>query len=261
MPPVGTAPDAKPSLPQIPSAGDTNAKGEAYKLFNEANAAPIAPANVMPQPAPAFGEQPAPAPIEQAIPKEEAIPADVMPAEPGAIKIPVATTPSPVVETTLTPPADSFTTLPPVADIPGSTSVEAAPDPMTAFAPKPLETTNTPPAPATAPPSPATPPNYPTPNWNAMENSTKAGVAPAIPGSEAPTPVAYDELEQSKLDAEVVGDPEMQKFYEYVADNPDAMIAILQGVMKEDSPEKRSDGLRAIWPTISKWAAKNIIPR
>ncbi|QQS26675.1 hypothetical protein IPM44_03050 [bacterium] len=236
MPPVGTTPDAKPSLPQIPSAGDTNAKGEAYKLFNEANVAPIAPANVMPQPAPAFGEQPAPTPTEQATPKEEAIPTDVMPAEPGAIKVPVATTPSP-------------------------TPVEATPDPMTAFVPKPLETNITPPAPATAPPSPAAPPNYPTPDWNAMESSAKAGAVPTNPNSEAPTPVAYDELEQSKLDAEVVGDPEMQKFYEYVTDDPNAMIAILQGAMKEDSAEKRSEKLRAIWPTISKWAAKNIIPR
>jgi hypothetical protein len=72
---------------------------------------------------------------------------------------------------------------------------------------------------------------------------------------------AGHELEQSKLDAEVVGDPEMQKFYEYVTDDPNAMIAILQGAMKEDSAEKRSEKLRAIWPTISKWAAKNIIPR
>ena len=176
MPPVGTTPDAKPSLPQIPSAGDTNAKGEAYKLFNEANVAPIAPANVMPQPAPAFDEQPMPTPAESVTPKEEAIPADVMPAEPGAIKVPVAATPSPAL-------------------------VEAAPDPMTAFAPRPLETIIAPPAPATAPPSPAAPPNYPTPNWNAMENSTKAGAAPSSP-HESTTPGGYDALSTSNLDRE-----------------------------------------------------------
>lgn len=241
MPPVGTTPDVPvPQGPSQPVSSNSEASKVAGELFKNANAAPIAAANVMPQSAPAFSEQPIPTPAESVIPKEEAIPADVMPSEPGAIKVPIATTPNTVAPT---PVAEFASAPPPVADAP------------TAFAPKPLETAITPPAPATAPP------NYPTPNWNAMENSTKAGAVPAIPGSEAPAPVAYDELEQSKLDAEVADDPEMQKFYEYVVNNPDAMIAILQGAMKEDSAEKRSEKLRAIWPTISKWAAKNIIPR
>lgn len=213
------------TAPQVVTTPMTSAPATASASLDAATAfapKPMETADTPPAPATI-----APTPTEQVTPKEEAIPTDVMPAEPGAIKVPVATTPSP-------------------------TPVEATPDPMTAFAPKPLETNITPPVPATVPPSPAAPPNYPTPNWNAMENSTKAGATPISPHSEAPTPVAYDGLERSKLDAEIAGGPEMQELYEYVgletalSKNPAATLAAAAEMARSND----KTGLKAIAPAL-----------
>ncbi len=170
---------------------------------------------------PAAGDQLAP----QA-PPEEALPTDVMP---GAISVPVVPA---------TPQAGD-----------------------TAFAPKPIETPDPPQAPSVTPEAAQTTSTPPTPNWEAMANSSKAGVEPATPGAESPAVTAYEELSPSKLDTEAAKGSEAQAFYEYMSNDPEAMLAVLQGALREDDAEKRSDKLRAIGPMIKNWIDRNITPR
>lgn len=177
-------------------------------------------------------------PLEQHVPEtganlgaiqEEELPTDVMPPAPGAIKVPVA----------------------PVAPTPV--------DATAAFTPQPIGAVETPPAPAVAP-SPV-PPTYPTPDWEAMAGSTKAGAEPSSPGAESPSASAYEELSPNKLDAETATGTEAQAFYEYMSNDPEAMLAVLQGALREDDAEKRSDKLRAIGPMIKNWIDRNVTPR
>ena len=199
MPPVG-APDTQPApQAQQPLASENSmASRLAATDWHNANQQQFE-SNVPPKDA-------------QTMPAEEAIPADVMPAALGAVKIPVAPAPA---------------------------------DAATAFAPKPPE-------------NPAAPP---TPNWEAMANSSKAGVEPTTPGTESPAATAYEELSPSKLDTEAAEGSEAQAFYEYMSNDPEAMLAVLQGALREDDAEKRSDKLRAIAPMIKGWLDRNITPR
>lgn len=199
MPPVG-APDTQPApQAQQPLASENSMASQvAATDWHNANQQQFE-SNVPPKDA-------------QTMPAEEAIPADVMPAALGAVKIPVAPAPA---------------------------------DAATAFAPNPPE-------------NPAAPP---TPNWEAMANSSKAGIEPTTPGTESPAATAYEELSPSKLDTEAAEGSEAQAFYEYMSNDPEAMLAVLQGALREDDAEKRSDKLRAIAPMIKGWLDRNITPR
>lgn len=171
-------------------------------------------------------DQNVPAAGDQLAPPEEALPTDVMP---GAVSVPVV-------------PATPHT-----GDMP--------------FAPKPIETPDSPVAPTVATGSTQTASTPPTPNWEAMANSSKAGVEPTTPGTESPTTTAYEQLSPSKLDSEAATGSEAQAFYEYMSNDPEAMLAVLQGALREDDAEKRSDKLRAIGPMIKSWIDRNVTPR
>lgn len=202
MPPVG-APDTQvPQGPPPPISVGSEASQHAAQLFEAANQRPL--------------DQNVPAAGDQLAPPEEALPTDVMPPAPGAVKIPVASASTP-------------------------TSVDSASE----FTPQPLD-------------APAAPP---TPNWEAMANSSKAGIEPTTPGTESPAATTYEELSPSKLDTEAAEGSEAQAFYEYMSNDPEAMLAVFQGALREDDAEKRSDKLRAIAPMIKGWLDRNITPR
>jgi len=215
MPPVG-APDTQPApQAQQPLASENSMASQlAATDWHNANQQQFE-SNVPPKDA-------------QTMPAEEAIPADVMPAALGAVKIPVAPAPA---------------------------------DAATAFAPKPIETPDSPVAPTVATGSTQTTSTPPTPNWEAMANSSKAGVEPTTPGAESPTTTAYEQLSPSKLDSEAATGSEAQAFYEYMSNDPEAMLAVLQGALREDDAEKRSVKLRAIGPMIKSWIDRNVTPR
>lgn len=168
-------------------------------------------------------------PLEQHVPaagdnlaaiKEEELPVDVMPPDPEAIKVPVA----PVAPT----PVDASTAFPPQA--------AEAPPPM----------------PAATPPRSMTPPTYPTPDWEAMAGSTKAGAEPSTPGTESPAAAAFSELDQSNLDRDAAVSPEMKAFYDYVAQDPQASLKMLELANDEPDPAKRHKKLGAVIPVVRK---------
>lgn len=201
MPPVGSPDTQAPQGPAMPiSAGETAAKNEAFGHYDAANQQQFE-SNVPPKDA-------------QTMPAEEAIPADVMPPTPGAIKVPVAapTAPAPI-------------------------------DATAAFAPKPLEA---PPSPATAP----TPPTYPTPDWEAMASSTKAGAEPAAPTAESPTAAAYGELDQNNLEKEASGDPHMEALKWFASGDFKQAAAILEIAANEKDPELRKQKIAAAAPVM-----------
>lgn len=198
MPPVG-APDtqAAPQGPAMPiSARETAAKNEAFGHYDAANQPKL--------------EQNVPAASDQLAPAEEAIPADVMPPTPGAIKVPVAapSSPSPV-------------------------------DAATAFAPKPPETATTPPAPATAEPSP-----MPAQNWSdsQMEAAIAQGrtdqyseLTPAALDASAKTPEGQKEIEGLSNGIEKA-----------LGDNPAAALAAAAEMARGND----KDGLKALAPAL-----------
>lgn len=179
-------------------------------------------------------EKPAhvPGATDQLAPAEEQLPADVMPPAPGEVRVPVA----------------------PVA----ATPVDAT----TAFVPQAAETP--PPMQAATPPSSMAPPAYPTPDWEAMAGSTKAGAEPSTPGTESPATAAFGELDQSNLDRDAAVSPEMKAFYDYVAQDPQASLKMLELANDEPDPAKRQKKLGAVIPVVRQVLddlEKNMYPR
>jgi hypothetical protein len=138
---------------------------------------------------------------------------------------------------------------------------ESTPPDFGAFAPKPPENPYAQASSMIATPTERTDQQVtaPEPDWKAMSTSTKAGVLPSAT-QESPAPPAFDALDQGNLDREVADSPEMRAFYEYVAQDPEAMLAVLQGAMREDDTQKRSDKLRAIGPMVKGWIDRNTKP-
>lgn len=167
-------------------------------------------------------KQNTPAPEEQLAPAEET----VMSPSPGAVRIPVA---------------------------PAATT-EAASDPLSAFAPKP------PAGPySQAPSALATPTEQadqrvtlPEPDWKTMAKSTKAGVEPTAPSAESPAAATYGELDQTKLDREAAGDPNMEKLYRFASENFKAAASLLEIANGIENPGERKRGLNATIPAVRK---------
>lgn len=228
MPPIGINGLPPQGLPTPQSVG-SEAAGVASSILDTANQPP---ANV-----PANSE--IGAAQSGVTPAEEAIPSRLMGGN-QEIKVPVV--------------ASTPTAQPPQTE-------PAAPPDFGAFAPKPPENPNAQVPPAFASPTEQTDQlvTVPEPDWDTMAKSVKSGVLPNTT-PESPASPAYDALDHAKLDSEVANDPEMRDFYEFVAQDPEAMIAILQGAIKEGDTQKRSDILRAIAPMIKGWMDKNILP-